>query len=166
MFLAVYALAFALADRIWGGDIPHGRRYSILIALGSLAGLGWFTGGRDGAIDGAVLAVAWLATRSLPFRLFGGSATAMSFGQWFGLTLRHAFLIIPAVTWLNWHRGEPMAHEASVFMAWAVFAGLLGLAYGNEKRNAVKDGRPVKPVFNAALEILRGLAFGVAVAFR
>jgi len=153
---------YALADRIWGGDVRHGRRYSIAIALGAGAGFGWLEGQKQGAIVGGVLALAWLVSRSLPFRFAGGSATPRKGGQFIGLVVRHALFVVPASVWLAFNiQGDPLRNGLT-YGAWALCAGVLGLMYGEANARARDDGRPIQGLWNQLLELTRGALFGLA----
>lgn len=164
LLLIAYVVAFAVVDRIWGGDVKHGRRYSILIALAAGLGLGWWRDGLIGLEAGAVMSVAFLLTRSLGFHAFGGSSTPRKGGQLLGLVVRHAILTVPAgvATAVLLTHG-PVWRPAAAFGLWALLAGVLGLMYGEANARAKHDGRPIAPILNQLLELIRGAAFGCAM---
>lgn len=164
---ALYALipAFAIADRIWGGDVKHGRRYSIVLAFASGLGFGWLADGMTGMKVGAAMSLAFLLTRSLGFHAFGGSATPRKGGQFLGLVLRHALLTVGVAVALSVALlGKPPLLPGLTFAGWALFAGALGLFYGEVNDRAKRNGRPIAPLVNQVVEIMRGAAFGLALA--
>lgn len=150
----IQILAYAAADRIWGSDIQHGRRWAIGIAL--LAGY---------LLDsyfGLATAVAFLAVRSLPFRQFGGSSTPTTRAQTLGLFARYA-IMVPVGVGIAVVAGNDPIKPVVAYGAWAAFSAFLGVLYGKENAKAQERGEPVDPTFNTALEVARGAVFGLAV---
>lgn len=145
--------AYAAADRLWGSDVPHGRRWAIGLTL--LAGYLL-----DG-FAGAALAAAFCAVRSLPFKAYGGSSTPTTDRERIGLFARHAMVIPPAVMIALVSHGD-LLKPIIAFGAYAAFATALGSYYGKENARAKERGESIDPNMNQAIEIVRGAAFGLA----
>lgn len=161
--LIAYAISFGIADRVWGGDVKHGRRWSILIALTAGLGLGFYRSQVDGLIFGGVVALAFLITRSLPFRGVFGTTTPRKGGQFIALVFRHAFLIVPAASYTAFRLWDDWRRPAISFGVWALLTGFLGLFHGAENAAAKKRGGPIQAWVNAFVESARGALFGVAL---
>jgi hypothetical protein len=146
-------IAYAAADRLWGSDVKHGRRWAIGVAL--LAGY---------LLDsyvGLATAVAFLAVRSLAFKQFGGSATPVNQREIVGLFIRYA-IVVPMAVGIAVVAGNDPVKPVIAYGAWAACATFLGVWYGKVNAEAVADGKPIDPNANQFLEVARGAAFGLA----
>jgi hypothetical protein len=147
-------LIFAAADRIVGGA---GKR-SVGMALAVLGGgfLGYVAAGWPLASAGAV----WMLYRSLPFS--GGSAAPTTGRERAAALIRHlpVFLVFVPALWA--HASDLLRLAACLALAVAA-AFTLAVWYGGALIKAREAGRPIGNQ-NQAVEILRGAAFGGALA--
>lgn len=147
-------LIFAAADRIVGGA---GKRSAGMV-LGALGGglLGYLAAGWPLAFAGAV----WVLYRSLPF--WNGSAAPTNGSERASAAFRHLPVLLAAVPAL-WLHGDRLPTLAACLAASWAAAFTLAVWYGGALIKAREAGRPIGNQ-NQAVEILRGAAFGGALA--
>ena len=149
--------AFAVADRFigWGGDTQHRKSIGFLVALGASVGIA-FTLSRW---DVAVIGVAWIITRTLPFKPPFGTIAIHSVSDGVQTLLRWLLPALGAAAWaLDVHQAvwpyiaslvafSPLAVVLAVILAILTKPGTPPLSYDP----------------NAYVETLRGALFGVAL---
>lgn len=144
---------YAAIDRLWGSDARYGR----LTSIGVLPAAGYLLGGHYGMATAA----AFLVVRSLPFRLFGGSATPTTDRERIGLYLRYA-LMVPAGVILAGLFGADMLKAALAWGLWAAGATWVSSWYGRENAKAKASEYGIDPSLNVWVEVLRGALAGIA----
>lgn len=159
--LALFVILYALADRYAGGGWPWldarlpGRAAlwaGLLAAVASYFLAGWVA---------VALAVAWGVHRTLPFRLFGGSAAPESAGEIGGTFLRYAILAVP-VGLIAAAFGLSAFWAILVALCFALVATFLAMWYGGAVARARARRAPIGSE-NTAVELIRGAAWGLAV---
>lgn len=155
--------AYALADRFTGGGWPSldaklpGR--SLAWAAAACIGAGYLVGGWPLAVMG----LAWGVYRSLAWDI-GGTTTPRG-GQIPAAFARHALpAIIPAALWANHVPGGDWRLLVFACLAYALVATVLAVAYAREVDDLIATGRPDNGEFNAKVELIRGAAYGAALA--
>lgn len=148
-------ILFAALDRLWGAAKPAFRGKKAVIAALAMGG-GWLAGGPLGAAFGALF-VAW---RSLPF--FTGSAAPQENEEVAACIVRHAALAGGALA-IAQAFGRDLLETAGPFAVAAGAAVALALWYARQVRKAAERREPIGDQ-NVTVELLRGAAFGLAVA--
>lgn len=155
--------AYALADRFTGGGWPDldaklpGR--ALAWAAAACIGLGYLVGGWPLAVMG----LAWGVYRSLPWSI-GGTTTPHG-AQIPAAFVRHAVpAIVPAALWANGTQGGDWRLLVFACLAYALAATVLAVAYAREVDGLIATGRPDNGDFNANVELIRGAAYGAALA--
>lgn len=146
-------IPYAAIDRLWGSDVRHAR----LVSLCVLPACGYLLGGHYGMATAA----AFLVVRSLPFRLFGGSATPTTAREALGLCLRYG-LMIPLAVALAWAFGADVHKAALAWGLWAAGATWISSWYGRENAKAQAKEYDLDPSLNVWVEALRGAMAGIA----
>lgn len=159
--LALFVILYALADRYAGGGWPWldrrlpGRAAlwaGLLAAVASYFLAGW---------PAVILAIAWGVHRTLPFRLFGGSAAPETAGEIGGTFLRYALLLIPAALIAQVY-DLPILRTLAFALIFAAVATALAAWYGGEVAKARARRAPIGGQ-NTFVELARGAAWGVTV---
>ena len=178
----VYAIVplWAIADRLFGIDkkeIKDGKSKGFATAILAALAFGWLTPGADVELSGIhlspsqsgiaasmLMAIAWIATRSFPFRGIFGSATPRKDGQFFALVFRHALLPVSAAaaSAIFLREVDPI-RPAVIFGIWALCAGVLGLLHGEAKARAQDRRTGIQGWVNTAVELSRGGLFALAM---
>lgn len=153
MVLVLLAILYGIADRLWGSDVKHARRY-VCLGLPLLAYL------LDGGMVGLATAVGFIAVRSLGFKMFGGSSTPETSRETIGLFARYA-VMVPVGLGIAVTAGNDPLRAVIAYGVWAAVATAMGVHYGKENREAKENGQPIDPQINVAIEALRGAAFGL-----
>lgn len=153
---------YALADRFAGGGAPKldaklpGRAafWGALVC----AVAGYLLAG----VYGALLALAWLIWRTPAWKVVPwASATPNGVKQTAATFVRHA-LVIPFVGLAAYWSGRDLS-SALPFLGFAAAATVLAVWYRREVAKAGEANRPIGNQ-NTYVELLRGAAFGIAVA--
>ena len=183
MFLADYApvLIFAAADRLMGigkEDVKDGKSKGFTLAVLGAVALGWFHPGTplvwekfafnangSGILAYVLCTLAWIASRSMPFRGVWGKSTVRKDGQFYGLVFRFLLFIVPVTLFMR-HvvYGDDLLRTGLILLANAVFAGLLGIFHGEMNADAKEHGGTIQKWVNAVVETLRGAGYGLAVS--
>lgn len=160
-------VAYALADSFAGGSLGKAAKAldeklpGRAAFWGALlcAGLGFLSAGVHGALMGLV----WLIYRTIPWKVFGGSATPVGTREIAGTFARHliAMLAVVVVFWA----GKPVLPAALLFGWFALMATGLAIGYGQFNLGAQRRRVPIPKGVNTFVEIARGFCFGLAVAF-
>lgn len=155
--------AYALADRFTGGGWPAldaklpGR--SLAWAAAACIALGYLVGGWPLAAMG----LAWGAYRSLPWSI-GGTITPRG-AQIPAAFARHALpALVPAALWVNHVAGGDWRILTFACLAYALAATVLAVAYAREVDALIATGRTDNGDFNDRVELIRGAAYGAALA--
>lgn len=172
MEFAVLALVYALADRFAGGGWPaldaklpgRGAFWGAVLASGVSA---FTTHGMfhdpHRTLQAALLGLSWLAYRTPPWKVIpGGSTTPVGAAEGAATFARHllaAIAVFPTVIWA----GGDVKIALIVMAVYAAIATGLALHYGAWKTKATKTGDTSGDP-NPAIELTRGLFFGVAAA--
>lgn len=145
---------FAACDRVVGGAGQRSRGMIAAVVGGGV--FGYLAAGPALAACGLV----WMVWRSLPFS--GGSAAPTTGGERLAAVVRHlpALLVLVPAYWA--HAADLMALAVCMAGFVLVSAGL-ALFYGQALIKARAAGPPIGDE-NQAVEILRGAAFGAALA--
>lgn len=156
--VAVWALVplFAWADRVVGG----GGRRSLAFGLALLAGVILWAASHDPLPVG--MALTWIAYRSMPWKV-GGSTTPRSPGQIGGALARHALPL--GVAAVLHHAGAASPALLLHLGAYALIATALAVYYARKVDALAAAGRAEDGRVNAFIEVVRGGAFGAALAF-
>jgi hypothetical protein len=161
--IAVLAVAYALADRFAGGGWPELDKKLLGRAAfwGALvcAGLGFLMLGLGGALGG----LAWLIYRTPGWRVFGGSATPVGAREIAGTFARH-LIAAPLVALVAYWAGHEPLKAAICMGAFAAVGTVLAVQYGAANEAAANAGQFINKRINERLELIRGAAFGVALA--
>lgn len=153
--LFLLPVAYGAADRLWGAARPDFKGKKAVLAL-VLVVLGYLVTGWTGAL----FACLWLVYRSIPFK--GGAGAPETAGQRVAAFVRH-LPVLPAALLIAYWRGLPLDRTGLVFAAYVLAATSLAVAYGLATLKHRRAGEP-GGAENAALEVARGVAFGLAVA--
>lgn len=155
--------ALALADRFTGGGWPDldaklpGR--SLAWATAACIGIGYMTGGWPLA----VMCLAWGVYRSFAWSV-GGTLTPHG-AQIPAALARHAMpALVPAALWINRVPGGDWRLLTFACLAYALVATALAAAYAKEVDDLIATGRPDNGDYNANVELIRGAAYGAALA--
>jgi hypothetical protein len=154
---------YALADRFAGGGSPKlddmlpGRAAfwgALLCAIAGYFLAGW---------PAAAFALGWLVYRTPKWRLFGNaSITPVGADALIWTFNRHALTIIPAFIVAKAFDLDAL-RVCAIFAVYALVATVLAAWYGQANAKAIKNGVGIGNE-NVVVELLRGAAFGLAVA--
>jgi hypothetical protein len=145
----VLLATYGISDRLWGARKPaFAGKKALIVALtvGAAAiGAGGFA---------AVMALVWIADRSIPF--YRGSLTPTGAISILVAALRHSLPALAAYgMWRAWGFGGPQ--QILPLVAYAVVATLIGVIYGRLN----KSGH-IGPM-GWLSEVVRGCAYGLAL---
>lgn len=155
--VAAWALVplFAWADRTVGGAGRRSLAFGLVLLSGVLA---WAL---THNLTPVTIAAAWIVYRSMPWKV-GGGTTPRTPAQIIGALARHS--MPAAVAWVLHYAGAAPQALYACLGVYGVLATAFAVDYARTvdalaARGVAEDGR-----HNAALEVVRGAAFGAALA--
>jgi hypothetical protein len=159
---------FAFLDRLWGSDGGFKGRKGLILAASvfgpwaafSVSGYPEALWWREG-LPAASLGLLWSVYRSLPFP--GNSQTPVEAEDFFHASVRHGLVLPPAFFVAVICKPEQPMGLALAFTGFAAAAVGLAAWYGRANAKAKRDNRPIGKE-NQAVEVLRGAAYGLAMA--
>jgi len=141
---------FGFLDRFWGSDGGFKGKKAVILVL-AIVGPALALG-----LAGGLMGLAWVIYRSLPF--FASSATKPA-----SALIRHG-VVIPAALLVAFWTDHALDRAGFAFGASTLCAVALAAFYGAAEREAIEEGRAIGDA-NTLVEVARGLAFGLALAF-